>query len=165
MNILINFQTKCTYYLQGNDGGDKIESAQCVLSQNIINQKIYLVLWYWLVFLMIAGVLQIIFEVVIFAVPSFRTSLLTWNIGDYDTTDVRNFLHSKGVADWFVFYQISKNTDKQFFCLLLENMSAPANKKSTEHNDLKGNGYDMFEMQAKNNINEPSLPYPPLPQY
>ena len=144
MNILINFQTKCTYYLQGNDGGDKIESAQCVLSQNIINQKIYLVLWYWLVFLMIAGVLQILFEVVIFAVPSFRTSLLTWNIGDYATTDVRNFLHSKGVADWFVFYQISKNTDKQFFCLLLENMSAQANKKSTEHNDLKGNGYDQY---------------------
>jgi len=129
--------TRCTYYLQGNDGGDKTESAQCVLAQNIINQKIYLVLWYWLVFLMIVGGLQIIFELAIFAVPSFRNALLTWNIGDFNTIDVRNFLHSKGVADWFVFYQVSKNTDKQFFCLLLENMSRPA--KSSEQNDLKGN--------------------------
>ena len=104
-----------------------------------------------------------VFEVVIFTVPSFRIALLTWNIGDYDTKDVRDFLHSKGVADWFVFYEISKNTDKQFFCLLLENLSKQANKKSTEHNDLKGNGYDTFEMQAKNNINMPSLPYPTVP--
>ena len=138
INVLINFQTRCTYQYQGNEGGDAEKSAQCILAQNIINQKIYLVLWYWLVFLIIVGVLQIIFEVVIFAVPSFRIALLTWNIGDYDTKDVRDFLHSKGVADWFIFYQISKNTDKQFFCLLLKNMSTPDNMKSTEHNDLKG---------------------------
>merc|ERR1712170_219443 len=130
--------TRCTYQYQGNEGGDAEKSAQCILAQNIINQKIYLVLWYWLVFLIIVGVLQMVFEVAIFTVPSFRIALLTWNIGDYDTKDVRDFLHSIGVADWFIIYQISKNTDKQFFCLLLKNMSTPDNMKSTEHNDLKG---------------------------
>ena len=42
-------------------------------------------------------------------------------------------------------------------------MSTPVNKKGTEQNDLKGNGNDMFEMQVKNNMNIPPLPYPPLP--
>merc|ERR1719433_998438 len=104
-----------------------------MLPQNIINQKIYLVLWFWFVFLAIVGSLQILFEIIIISLPIVRNRLITWNMGQYATPNVHRFLRSKcGVSDWFVLYQIGKNTDKHFFCKLLGNIAdrvGPSNIK------------------------------------
>ena len=50
------------------------------MSQNIINQKIYLALWFWYIFVLLIGVVQLVFEAVVIAVPAFRNLLITWNL-------------------------------------------------------------------------------------
>ena len=46
----------------GSAAGKDVESGMCILSQNIINQKIYLVLWFWYVFMLSVGVIQLLVE-------------------------------------------------------------------------------------------------------
>jgi len=114
----------CVYENVGTTGGLNKKTGTCLLPQNIMNQKIYLFLWFWFVFLMVLGGLQFLFELLIIAVPPFRSMVLTWGMGSYANTNVRQFLMYKcGVSDWFVLYQIKKNTDKHFFCLLLKNIA------------------------------------------
>ena len=45
--------TKCKFWKYGPSGTVQKHDALCVLSLNIINEKIYVMLWFWLVILSI----------------------------------------------------------------------------------------------------------------
>ena len=50
----------CTYYQYGSGGRQVSLNALCILGLNIIMDKVYLVLWYWYMFLIICGIARII---------------------------------------------------------------------------------------------------------
>jgi len=123
--------TSCTLHYFGSGGKAQRENALCILSQNIINQKIYLVLWFWYVFILSVGVIQLLVEGLVIAIPALRNMLLLWNVKGLDNEQsVRVFLdQSCNVGDWFVLYQLSKNTDKVFFSQLLPVIVEECHKK------------------------------------
>jgi hypothetical protein len=43
--------TKCTFHKYGPSGTIERHDAMCVLALNIINEKIYVMLWFWLIIL------------------------------------------------------------------------------------------------------------------
>ena len=47
--------------------------AICVLPNNIVHQKFYLFLWFWLTFLVTATVLLLLYRLALFLFPSFRS--------------------------------------------------------------------------------------------
>ena len=47
--------------------------AICVLPNNIVHQKFYLFLWFWLIFLVTATFLLLLYRLALFAIPSFRS--------------------------------------------------------------------------------------------
>jgi len=123
--------TSCTLPSFGSGGEGQGNNGMCILSQNIINQKIYLVLWFWYVFMLIVGVIQLLVEGLVIAIPALRNMLLLWNVKGIDNEQaVRVFLdNSCNVGDWFVLYQLSKNTDKVFFSQLLPVIVEECRKK------------------------------------
>ena len=67
----------------------------------------------------------------VIAIPALRNMLLLWNVKGLDNEQsVRVFLdQSCNVGDWFVLYQLSKNTDKVFFSQLLPVIVEECHKK------------------------------------
>ena len=67
----------------------------------------------------------------VIAIPALRNMLLLWNVKGLDNEHaVRVFLdHSCNVGDWFVLYQLSKNTDKVFYSQLLPVIVEECRKK------------------------------------
>ena len=51
--------TKCTFHKFGPSGTVEKFDGLCVLPLNIINEKIYLFLWFWFIFLTVLSALQI----------------------------------------------------------------------------------------------------------
>lgn len=49
--------TKCIFHKYGPSGSIQQHDALCVMALNIIHEKIYTVLWFWLLFLFIASTL------------------------------------------------------------------------------------------------------------
>ena len=62
----------------------------------------------------------------VIAIPALRNMLLLWNVKGLDNEHVvRAFLdNSCNVGDWFVLYQLSKNTDKVFFSQLYPTLNS-----------------------------------------
>ena len=60
VSLQISQVASCTYYQYGSGGRQVSLNALCILGLNIIMDKVYLVLWYWYIFLIICGIARII---------------------------------------------------------------------------------------------------------
>jgi len=54
--------TKCTIHTFGPAGSVQTHDALCVLPLNVVNEKIFVILWFWLAFLAGAGGLAVIYR-------------------------------------------------------------------------------------------------------
>ena len=112
----------------GEPGGAiTIKHGICILSQNIVNEKIYLFLWFWFVFMFVAWAIQFIFEMAILAMKQFRSWLIEQQSGSFnDDGEMKNFIENCNLGDWFLLYQIGKNTNEEFFHKLIRKLTAAA---------------------------------------
>ena len=153
-----------TYMMQGSL---KMVQGICILPENSITEKIYLVLWFWFVFLFVIGVLQIFLELAILAMPSFRLTFMELNGSfSYESTKVdvpdglthqkqiKDFIrdgHKCNIGDWFLLYQIRKNTNEDIYSALVEKISqeqaikyTPASRQSNK--DVTSKRQESIEM-------------------
>merc|ERR1719219_601084 len=120
----------CTLSKGGTAGGTTDVTEICILSQNIINQKIYLVLWFWMTFLMvIVAPICIIYRIVTIFFDPIRSFLLmaqTGNITKEKTRDsIREIVSKCHLGDWFVLYQLSRNVNMYFFRSFIKVLGKP----------------------------------------
>merc|ERR1711953_1251509 len=105
----------CSMPTVGTGGGVSKSNHLCILTQNVINEKIYLGLWFWFIFLAAIGSIQMLYELIIIALPVIRLNLTLLTIGSTGSQKITDFFNSCNFADWFFLNQIGKNTEKKFF--------------------------------------------------
>jgi len=119
--------TSCTIPNVGASGVAQFHNGLCVLTQNIINEKIYLVLWFWYIFLGPVSVIYLCYRLVTLMFHGVRYSLLYRKVKrKYDDEMPRalDYILAKGqLGDWFVLYQLSKNCNPYFFREFIKELS------------------------------------------
>ena len=73
-------EVSCSMPTVGAGGSPQESNSLCVLSQNILNGKMYLAIWCWMVFLMMLSPICFIYRIMTLSLEKFRTLLL---IGKY----------------------------------------------------------------------------------
>lgn len=68
--------TKCTFHKFGASGTIQKLDALCVLALNILNEKIYIFLWFWFIILAIMSGLAMLYSTAIVLMPSTRETIL-----------------------------------------------------------------------------------------
>jgi membrane protein required for beta-lactamase induction len=68
--------TKCTFHKFGPSGTVEKFDGLCVLPLNIINEKIYVFLWFWFILVSAVTAVQIVYRLVTLLVPSLREMML-----------------------------------------------------------------------------------------
>ena len=71
--------TKCTFYKYGASGTIESHDAMCVLALNIINEKIFVALWFWFIILAILTSLYLVYVLAVISVPSMRRIMVERN--------------------------------------------------------------------------------------
>ena len=108
--------TKCTFHKYGPSGTVEKRDGLCVLPLNIINEKIFIFLWFWLIFLAAVTGLYLIFRIWTFLGKQFRVGLIVLDGGrSCRRAHVEAFLEPdylswwEKMGDWFLLHLICKN--------------------------------------------------------
>ena len=69
--------TKCTFNNYGPSGTVENKDGLCVLAINIINEKTFIFIWFWLVFVAVCTGLFLVFRLSTFLGKQIRVGLIT----------------------------------------------------------------------------------------
>lgn len=62
--------TKCDFYKFGASGSIQTYDALCVMALNVINEKIYLILWFWYCFMIVTTTASMLWRIATFILYS-----------------------------------------------------------------------------------------------
>jgi len=118
----------CDYWRWGVGGQQENVNAICVLSLNMINDKVFLILWWWFFVISIIGVVRLIYRLIQTQSPWVRFQLINMRLNRYfkksgKIAKIELFLGNAKLGDWFVLYQLSKNLNRPFFMDFLTHLS------------------------------------------
>lgn len=103
--------TKCTFHKYGPSGTVQKFDGLCVLPLNIVNEKIYVFLWFWFVLLTVLTGLCIIYRAAIVMSGPLRLYLLRARSRLSPQKDIQVIADKFQLGDWFILYQLGKNID------------------------------------------------------
>lgn len=103
--------TKCTFHKYGSSGTISRHDSMCVLSQNIINEKTYIFLWFWFIIMATLLSVLVVYRAVLLAVPRIRPMVLHAH-NRFVSANVIDSISSKlEVGDWWVLYMLGRNLE------------------------------------------------------
>lgn len=132
----------CRYQRYGRGGGQETKGALCILSLNMINDKVFAILWVWHCILILAGVNRIVTRSVQLLSHRVRYFLMKMMMHRYLSKNkhvrhIQHYVATCSIGDWFVLYQMSKNMNKRFFAEFLALLSLKVNPDPDANDDAE----------------------------
>lgn len=123
--------TKCTFHKFGSSGTVQKHDALCLLPLNILNEKIFVVMWFWFVVLAILGGSLLIYRIIIILSAQARFLLLTCVASLTSRRDIKSLIPSFSYGDWFLLYLLADNIDNLHFRQFVQELK-PKERKEKE---------------------------------
>nr|CAD7568996.1 unnamed protein product [Timema californicum] len=116
--------TKCTFYKYGVSGEVERLDAVCILPLNVVNEKIYIFLWFWFLILFVLTSGCILYRIIIILSPRMRVYLLRlrFRLIRRDAIDV--IVCKSKMGDWFLIYMLGENVDSLIFRDVMHELAA-----------------------------------------
>lgn len=84
--------TKCTFHKYGASGSIQKHDALCVLALNILNEKIYIFLWFWLIILAVLSACAIVYSALVVMLPTTREAIIKRRFRNGTTNEVEGLI-------------------------------------------------------------------------
>ena len=107
--------TKCTFHKFGRSGDIEKHDAMCILPLNIINEKIYIFLWFWMILLFVLTFMVLVYRAFTVFSPRMRAYLLYIRFRLVKKEVINIVIKKTKMGDWFLLYMIGKNIDSIIF--------------------------------------------------
>jgi len=110
--------TKCSFHKYGYSGTIEVHDALCFLPLNIVNEKIYVILWFWFVFLLIVTLFYLIYRILLVIFPILRF----WRLKSIAPSTDRKFLRrlTSRTGNWFILNFVANNMKPSHFRDLID---------------------------------------------
>eukprot|EP00095_Tigriopus_kingsejongensis_P001485 snap_masked-scaffold124_size330879-processed-gene-1.6 protein:Tk01485 transcript:snap_masked-scaffold124_size330879-processed-gene-1.6-mRNA-1 annotation:"innexin inx2" len=128
----------CDVPTVGAGGQEQWHNGLCILSQNIINEKMYLMLWFYLVFCVMATTLFLFYRICTLFFEPFRFYILYNRISHRYDEEIRValkfVLERCYIGDWFVLLQLCRNVNIYFYREFIKGLA----NELANHPKMKG---------------------------
>ncbi|XP_015920181.1 innexin inx2 [Parasteatoda tepidariorum] len=123
--------TKCLFHDYGSSGDVQRVDALCILPLNVLNEKIFIFLWFWMLFLCGMTVLVLAYRLMLAAMPLFRYCVLVTRAPHASKGALDRLVGRSQLSDWFILYLLSKNLDASNYGFVISKLAA----------EMEQNGY------------------------
>jgi len=114
---------KCTFHKFGPSGTIQKFDGLCILPVNIINEKIYFFLWFWLIILAIVTFIQQIYRVMSIFLPAVKQARMKALCRSVTIHKIQDLAQKSSIGDWFLLCQLGKNIDPIIFRDFIEKLA------------------------------------------
>lgn len=115
--------TKCTFQKFGSSGSIEKTDALCILAFNNVHEKIYIFLWFWLIFLSFLSILTVLYRIAVLISPIIRLILLRRVAPTIDSDLIAGLVRGIPLGDYLILHLLGKNLDGPQFQELLNHMA------------------------------------------
>jgi len=116
---------KCTFERFGPSGTIEVFDGLCVLPINIINEKIYIFLWFWFILLSMITGMWLIYRLLTVCSRALRKAALRTRTNmTVDAVTVDRITDRVTIGDWFFLMQLGANLDPFIFGRLLRRIDS-----------------------------------------
>ena len=124
MSSLFPTVVNCEYSFSGPNDGKETRSTICMLGQNILNQKIYFLIWVWFIVLFVVSALVFIDRMMCIFVPAYQRSILESHINSRNARRLTECipLGYERIGKWFVLAQLGRNSSPYKYRNFLEKL-------------------------------------------
>ncbi|KAJ4440297.1 innexin inx3-like [Periplaneta americana] len=119
--------TKCVFQKFGPSGSIELHDALCVLPLNILNEKIFIFLWFWFIILAVMSGLALLYSLVIVAYPPIRKVILEKRFKYKVPLGVSTIVAKTKVGDFLLLHLLGQNMTTTVFRDVLEEFSSKLN--------------------------------------
>jgi len=128
MSRIFPRMTKCIFHKYGGSGTIQKFDALCVLGMNILNEKIYIVLWFWFIILAIITAVNLVIRAIQLFCPNTRQRFVKLETRGYlgrnvNQQDVERVVSQMSYSDFLIFYFLAQAMDKKNFGDLIREMA------------------------------------------
>ena len=139
--------TSCQFPTGSLTGKVNIDHALCVLSLNIVNDKIFLFEWGWFFFLLIIAVFCTCSRILTLTFPSLQVAMLRSTDISFSMEDdkvIKRVVTRCKLGDWFLLTLVKKNLDDRQFTTWIKEVDDRINdtwkKDRRRRDDRNGHG-------------------------
>lgn len=122
--------TKCTFYKYGVSGEVERHDAICILPLNVVNEKIYVFLWFWFIILGVMTLVTVFYRIIIILSPRMRVHMLRFRYRLIDKKSIQTIVSQSKIGDWLLVSMLGENVDSLIFRDVLHEL---ANKLDRKH--------------------------------
>lgn len=114
--------TKCKYHRYGPTGTVENHDFLCVLALNILNEKLFLIIWFWFVFLIVVSVISVVYRLLIVFSLKLRAYLLMTQTRCSNVEEMEDIVDGINYGSFFVLYLIGRNTNPMVYNDILDSV-------------------------------------------
>ncbi|XP_039296232.1 innexin inx3 [Nilaparvata lugens] len=115
--------TKCTFHKFGPSGSIQKHDTLCVLALNILNEKIYIFLWFWFIILAVLSGIALMYSIAVVLLPSIRETILIRRFRFGPPAGVSALIRKTQVGDFLLLHFMGQNMNMLLFGELLDEIS------------------------------------------
>jgi len=144
--------TKCTFRKFGPSGEVQKYDHLCMLPLNILNEKMFIVFWFWFYIVLIFSILAVLYRVIVIGFPRSRSLLLGKFHRLAEPEKVETIVTYSSYSDWFLIYLLNENLDKMHYREVLTELAQKL--QSGERNANGGIHEDDSHDEVDEKLNE-----------
>lgn len=130
MSLVFPKMAKCTFKSFGASGTIQVKDVMCLIATNIINEKIYLFLWVWLVLLTAITAVWSLYRLLTIVVPFLRTFILRMYVKQGFTSHVTEVMQHASLSDWYLLVSLGRNMEESVFSEFVAQVAAEYGKST-----------------------------------
>lgn len=147
--------SKCTFHKYGPSGTIQNHDGLCILPTNIIIEKIYILLWFWFLALVVWTGSFLCFRLTTIISGRIRYMLFITKARSNNRSDILMVNDNLGFGDWFVLMQLSKSVNPTVFESLVVDLRDNLDKKRADNLEMRNGTYPTLPLIEKSRASAP----------